>query len=361
MCFFFFPRCLHAMVSHGSLIPSTGSNRRGGPCKLTPRSRMPPCVPIRTARSSPRGVAGGVYATVARYRPVPSRTSVPCTRVTRRVVMIGDSTIPLVSVEPIGVRLVRTAYTIARIMCARRSVARVNGSTRRCGACHASAPCRGVRRTGIARYTCARTVIVRACRSSGVATVGPTSAGSRGARTEGRPVRRSTGARVFTATGWPSRAGIATRMRARIPPVSTPGDARITCNGCWVWPRSLNPDSLYCTYCRCSWCNERQSSCTTHKCVACKKNVYADKHTRLCGVCRCSVWKCPYVSLYENKCQMHVPRCMDCEEMAVVRNVYCKRHARCKMCGHKKRLKGGVDVRTTLEQGGDGALGVPTR
>ena len=37
---------------------------------------------------------------------------------------------------------------------------------------------------------------------------------------------------------------------------------------------------------------------------------------------------------------MHVQRCMDCDEIAVIRGVYCKTHGRCKICKHKPRLEG---------------------
>lgn len=111
--------------------------------------------------------------------------------------------------------------------------------------------------------------------------------------------------------------------------------AKHVCNSCW--DRTRTTDSRFCSYCKCRWCDDHHS-CVLHKCIACKKIVYHDEKNKLCTSCVCDVMNCFNKSLHEKKCYLHAQRCIKCDEIAVVRGVYCKRHGRCQICQHKPRL-----------------------
>lgn len=107
------------------------------------------------------------------------------------------------------------------------------------------------------------------------------------------------------------------------------------CNGCWN--RKRCGDSSFCTLCKCRWCNAHHS-CPIHKCISCKKVAYTLEESKICTDCSCEIWGCLNVGIHDKKCYIHAYRCIECEDVAVVRGVYCKKHSRCKICFHKPRL-----------------------
>ena len=105
------------------------------------------------------------------------------------------------------------------------------------------------------------------------------------------------------------------------------------CNGCFGHKKYEN--SNFCSYCKCKWCDDHKR-CVLHKCISCNKVVYTDQKTRICAGCACDF--CPNMSIYDKKCYIHAQRCMECDEIAVIRGVFCKKHGRCQLCHHKPRL-----------------------
>lgn len=89
--------------------------------------------------------------------------------------------------------------------------------------------------------------------------------------------------------------------------------------------------SKYCKFhkCRIDTCVESYRNCTTHKCHFCSKQPIKYIQTNICVYCKCVEQECVLPSVFMNKCSMHVPRCICCDDYALLptqKNLLCVKH-----------------------------------
>ena len=73
----------------------------------------------------------------------------------------------------------------------------------------------------------------------------------------------------------------------------------------------------YCDIQKCLLCDNCSRDCLVHRCIHCNRQPIRNTFTFVCNYCKCILPDCSQPCAYMSRCEMHVPRCVLCDQYAM--------------------------------------------